>query len=44
MDFRLDFGFVYVLVEFMIEVEVIEKTEVRFRIIVLMGRIRERGG
>lgn len=44
MDLRLDLGFVYALAELMTEAEVTEKTEVRLRIIALMGRIRERGG
>lgn len=44
MDLRLDLGFVYALAELMTEAEVTEKTEVRFRMIVLTGRIGKGGG
>lgn len=44
MDLRLDLGFVYAVSELMTPAEVTEKTEVRLKIVVLIGRIRERGG
>lgn len=42
MDFSLDFGFVYVLVDFVIKVEVIEKIEVRCGVIVFVRKYYEK--
>ena len=44
MDLRLDLGFVYAVSELMTPAEVTEKTEVRLKIVALIGWSRERGG